>query len=95
MSKQKETLFKEKVVKRLAKIPNLYCRKIQQVSIRGTLDLIICYRGKFFAWELKVGDNKPDNLQQYEISWIQEAGGIARVVTPDNFEESLKELLNA
>lgn len=95
MAKKKETIFKEKVFDRLGEIPGIYYRKIQQVAIRGTLDIIICFRGKFFAWELKIGDNTLDPLQEYEANWIREAGGIARAVTPENLEEAIQELYNA
>jgi hypothetical protein len=95
MAKKPETRFKEKVFDRLDLIPGIYYRKIQQVAIRGTLDLILCYRGKFFAWELKVGDNTLDKLQAYEANWIKEAGGVARAVTPETLDEAIEELLNA
>ncbi len=93
MAKKPETLFKERVQKRLDAIPRLYYVKIQQVARRGTLDMFICYRGIWFVWELKVGKNKMDALQEYEAAWIREAGGIVREVTPENFEDCLKELL--
>lgn len=95
LAKKPETRFKEKVYEALDKIPRLYYTKIQQVAIKGTLDIIICYDGKFFAWELKVGKNKADGLQNYEIYKIKRAGGVARVVTPATLEEALQEILNA
>ena len=69
--------------------------KIQQVSIRGIPDLLGCYRGFLFAFELKVGSNKASPLQAHVIKEILNAGGIARVVTPENLEECIVELLNA
>jgi hypothetical protein len=96
MAKKPETIFKEKkVCPALDKIPKLYYTKIQQVAIRGTPDILICYNGKFFAWELKVSKNKASGLQNYEIYKIKRAGGIARVVTPATLEEAIQEILDA
>lgn len=94
MATKPETRFKEKVYKRLRQIPGIYFTKIQQVAIRGVLDLHIGYKGKFLAWELKVGNNKMDPLQAHEASKIRGAGCIARVVTPETLDEAMEELLN-
>ncbi len=93
---QKETAFKIKFRKRLDAIPGLYVTKIQQVAIRGIPDLLICYKGKFIAYELKVPPNKlkVGGLQEWHLNAISAAGGVAKVVTPLTMEETLKELLN-
>ncbi len=69
--------------------------KIQQVTLRGAPDIFMCYKSRFIAWELKVPPNKVKlgSLQAYHLKCINDAGGIAREVTPDNFEECLKEIL--
>lgn len=72
----------------------MWVEKIQQVAKRGDPDLIICYRGFFFAWELKVGSNKASPLQEHVLQAIRLAGGSAWVVTPDNLEECIKDLDN-
>ena len=94
MSKQPETLFKERVVRRLKEIPGLWVEKIQQVGIRGTPDLLICYRGYFIAWELKTDRGRVEPLQQFKLDEIEKAGGIARIVRPSNLEQSIRELLD-
>ena len=90
---QPETRFKNRVAADLKAVPNIWFQKIQQLTIRGTPDYLICYRGKFFAWELKVGNNKATPLQAYNLDMISKAGGVARVVTPENYDECFKELL--
>ncbi len=50
------------------------------VASHSTLDLIVCYKGKFIAIEVK-GDSKVSQLQLYNITQIQKAGGIAIVAT--------------
>lgn len=89
-----ETRFKMKVQSRLSSIKELWHVKIQQVALRGVPDMLICYRGKFFAWELKTTHGRVTDLQKYVLDNITKAGGIARVVTPDNLDECIEELLN-
>jgi hypothetical protein len=91
---QNETKFKMKVQSRLSQIPGVWHVKIQQVALRGVPDMLICYKGKFFAWELKTLKGRVSDLQRYVLNNITKAGGIARVVTPDNLDECIEELLN-
>lgn len=91
--KQRETVFKEKVLSRLTRLkPKLWFVKIQMVATRGIPDILMCAGGKFVAWELKVGSNKADSLQQFILNKIELAQGVARVVTPENFDEAFEEL---
>ena len=90
---QKETSFKIKVQNKLKQVHSLYQIKVQMVSLRGVPDILMCYKGRFIAWELKVGKNKASDLQQFHLESIRKAGGIARVVTPENFDECLGEIL--
>ena len=73
---QRESRFKITVLKRLKEIPELFVVKIQQATIRGTPDLLMCYRGSFVAWELKTDEGVVSPLQEYTISKIREAGWI-------------------
>lgn len=92
---QPETRFKLKVQKRLSEIPGLYHVKIQQVALRGVPDILACFRGWFIALELKVPPNKikAGSLQELNLKWIEEAGGYAREVTPNNLDEVIEEIL--
>lgn len=71
----------------LEALPNSWVEKIQQVSIRGTPDFLMCLSGVFVAIELKVGDGKLDKLQDYKLQQIAACGGIAMVLTPENLDE--------
>lgn len=76
----------------LLKDPRIWVIKVQQVAKIGDPDILLCVCGFFVAWELKVGKNKATKLQAHKLDQIKKAGGIARVVTPDNLDECLKEL---
>lgn len=86
MAKQPETILKERVLADLKKLPKTYARKIQQVAIVGTPDIFACINGYFVALELKRNEKqKPEPIQEYELTKIKEAGGVALVVTPLNW----------
>jgi hypothetical protein len=95
-----EKNFKKKVISVLKDIDNLYYFVKEAAAIRGIPDLIICYKGRFIAWELKRSEKVAliwrdgHELQKYNIKKICDSGGIARVVYPENFKDSLEELLN-
>ena len=57
----------------------------------GIPDVVGVCNGHFFAWELKK-NYVPTTLQKYVLNRIDMAGGIARIVTPDNLDSCIKEL---
>lgn len=61
----------------------------------GVPDIVVCYKGLFFAIECKAGTNKPTPLQQKNIDQINACGGHAWVVNESNMHsvaDQLKEL---
>lgn len=46
----------------------------------GQSDLLICYRGKFYAAELKAVDGVSSQLQRKFIEEVEEAGGKGAVI---------------
>lgn len=50
----------------------------------------MCVSGVFVAIELKVDGGKLEALQEYKLQKIAKCGGIAIVMTPDNFDETYK-----
>lgn len=46
----------------------------------GVPDIIACYKGRFIAFEVKVGNNKTTALQAVTLRRILKAGGYALVV---------------
>ena len=65
----------------------------EAVAIRGIPDIIGCYKGMFFALELKrckLDANKKTGRivqQRYNLSLIHSNQGFAAIVYPENFEE--------
>ncbi len=51
-----------------------------QYGTAGIPDIIVCYKGRFIAFEVKVGTNKATVLQALTIKQILCAGGYALVV---------------
>jgi len=51
-----------------------------QFGTAGIPDIIICYKGRFVAFEVKNEKGKLTVLQAITIKQIQRAGGIAEVV---------------
>ena len=52
----------------------------------GIPDLLVCCNGHFLGVEIKAPKGKPSPLQIHNLKKIDEAGGIAVLLYPDNFE---------
>lgn len=87
MGQKPETVFRQKVVRDLTTLPDIAIFSIQQRTIVGDPDLLLCLRGIFVGLELKSAEGKPSKLQEYKLDKIRKAGGIAQVVYPDNWDE--------
>ena len=59
----------------------------------GIPDILCCCNGYFVAVEVKAPNGKPSELQKWNIEKIKEAGGIAMVLYPKDFD-SFKELIH-
>lgn len=92
MSRKPESVFVARVTKKLKTLSGIYVLKTQEVGRAGVPDLLICYKGRFIAWEAKVGKNTTTPIQDYVLESISSAGGISRVVTPETFEEAFAEI---
>lgn len=79
----KEQEIVDSIKKYLQTIPNLFFWKEHggQFGTAGIPDLIVCYKGKFIAFECKRPGGKPTLLQKITMNKIEKAKGIARIVT--------------
>ena len=55
----------------------------------GVPDILGCYRGRFFAFEVKVPGGKTTAKQDHEIQRIRDADGVVDVVTSRAEVESI------
>lgn len=75
-----ETQLKRRVLKYLkATYPKAWIWKTSDLFYSGIPDVIMLNKGKLYAIELKVGDNKATKLQAYTLGIIRNAGGIVGV----------------
>ena len=75
-----EQQIQNKIIKYLK--TKAYVVKIVSASKSGIPDLLVCYKGKFIAFEVKTPDKKNNvsDLQQHNINEIVKNGGLAFVV---------------
>lgn len=65
-------------------------------SSKGCPDLIVCIRGKFVAFELKVGNNDLQDDQKIHKLRIERSGGLHfSPYTLDEFKNIVEVILNA
>lgn len=57
------------------------------IQREGVPDLLVCCNGFFLGIELKNEKGRPSALQLWNIDEIRDAGGIAMVLYPDQFEQ--------
>lgn len=74
-----ESNFQDAVMTFLRRLNGCKAYKASNTMNRGISDVIVCYKGRYVAIELKVGDNKPSALQLDFIAEVEEAGGTAGV----------------
>jgi hypothetical protein len=85
MAQKPETVFKNRFVPRLKRLPSTFVVKVQQVAKIGTPDLLICIGGIFVSIELKSSaKGKVSPLQEHNLNLIAEAGGITIIAYPEN-----------
>jgi len=85
-----ERNFRDRLVAWLKQLPRTVVFSIQQVSIRGTADLICCINGKFVSIEVKASeDAQISALQRYNLEKVVAVGGgIALIISPEGFKKA-------
>lgn len=53
--------------------PDMWVTKVSDRFMVGVPDIIGCYKGQMFAIELKVGKNKPTEIQKVTLAKMQDA----------------------
>ncbi len=83
MSEQPENRFKQRLLTKIKRLPNVYARKMVAGSVGGIPDLLICVHGWLIMPELKMPGSFPSALQWYNIEKINAAGGAAFPLYPE------------
>ena len=64
-----------------------------QYGTAGIPDIIVCYKGKFIAFECKKPGGKPTLLQKITLNKIEKAKGIAKIVSSvDQVKEIIEKI---
>jgi hypothetical protein len=85
MAATPEAKVKSKVVAQLKALGAYYFFPVTGGYGRsGVPDIIVCYRGRFFALECKAGGGKPTALQALNLKQIADNGGVAVVINETN-----------
>jgi len=88
-----ETKFRKRFDAFVSTLKNTYALSVQQQTICGDPDKILCINGFFIAVELKASEeSRVSKLQTYKLQKIVDAGGFGLVCHPQNFSKT-KEVL--
>ena len=90
--KVRESKFQRQVINYLEN-KGAYVEKMHVSSYQrgGSPDVRGCYKGRYFAFELKAKGGKAEELQKIKLQRIRDAGGVA--FATDSLEE-IKEVLH-
>lgn len=91
MSKQREGVFKRKVVVDYKKAfgEHVDILVTQERGRVGVADLVICLFGDSIRQELKIDGEKPTKLQQHKLDQHTKAGGLSVHSTPSTWPVQL------
>lgn len=86
-----ETRFKVRLVHKLKnmRIKGLFVRKMEAGAVGGLPDMLIILNGWAIMPELKMPGNNPTPLQMHTIERINQAGGCAFTLYPEQEQDFL------
>lgn len=89
----KESVIVKSIMTYLKSLPGCFCWKEHggMYGTAGIPDIICCYDGRFYGFEVKTDTGRPTALQEAVIRKIRAAGGIAAVVRST---DEVKNILN-
>lgn len=90
----REQAIQTAIIKYLKSL-GIYTVKVMAATRAGVPDIIACYTGKFIAIEVKQPNNRPSELQKYNLQQILNAKGYACIATSvEDVKNFLKEIRN-
>ena len=82
MEYEKESNIVKSILRYLKSLENCFAWKEHggMYGTAGIPDIICCYCGRFYGFEVKTETGRPTKLQENTLQKIQAAGGIAGIV---------------
>ncbi len=74
-----ESKIQSKILKNLKEL-GIYAHKNITTNKKGIPDIIVCFKGKYLALEVKRPGGKSTELQDFNIIKIRQSGGVAEIV---------------
>lgn len=94
MATKPETVFRKRVRHDLENLKRMglpiFFEAIQQKTIKGSTDFVLCLNSFFMGLELKDEDGKVAPIQEEKLNQIARAGGMAVVARPSNWKNVLQ-----
>lgn len=89
-----EKLFENKIKKYIEEIGGWQVKFFaNSMTKKGIPDILACVHGHFIAIEVKAENGKPSELQICQCKKIRNAGGVAVIVYPSQWQQ-LKKILD-
>jgi len=79
-AKKMEKQIQAEILRYLEKVPRCFVFKTIVSNINGVPDIICCYKGIFFAFEVKTQYYNATKIQRFRMNSIGAAGGVAHEV---------------
>lgn len=76
----REARIRDQVVAALRQIGAVVWSQTGAIGAVGRPDLVVCYRGRFIALELKAPTGRPSPAQLAQLDAVRHAGGTAAIV---------------
>lgn len=89
----REARIRDQVVAALRQIGAVVWSQTGAIGAVGRPDLVVCYRGRFIALELKTPAGRPTPAQIAQLDAVRRAGGTAAIVR--SAAEAIDAVVNA
>lgn len=89
-----EAKFQKKIITYMESIGAFVTKfNASGISKTGVPDLLMCYKGRYLALEVKKESGTISDIQQWNLNQIRKAGGEAVCIKPSDFEEFKKHII--
>ena len=86
-----ESKIQSKILKYLRTVTGCWAVKVMECNQNGCPDILVCYKGRFIAFEVKAPTGRLSDIQAAQLSLISQADGDWYVVRS---LDQVKEIIN-